>query len=78
MFRFRLRTLLIVLTLGPPLIALAWWYGKTAIGLMLLALLFCPDLLFLAGQGAWALFGWLSKASKRLDPDENRSPMPSR
>jgi len=26
--RYRLRTLLIVLALGPPLIALEWWYLK--------------------------------------------------
>ena len=26
--RYRLRTLLIVLTLGPPVIALEWWYWK--------------------------------------------------
>ena len=26
--RYRLRTLMIVLALGPPLIALEWWYWK--------------------------------------------------
>ena len=26
--RFQLRTLMIVLTLGPPVIALEWWYWK--------------------------------------------------
>lgn len=28
MLRYKLRTLLIVLALGPPLIAVAWWYGQ--------------------------------------------------
>ena len=44
--RYGLRTLLIVLALGPPAIALAWWYGRVAIGLFLLALLVCPELIF--------------------------------
>ena len=28
LMRFRLRTLMIVLALGPPAIALEWWYWK--------------------------------------------------
>jgi len=44
--RFRLRTLLILLAVGPPVIALAWWYGRVAIGVFLLALFFCPELIF--------------------------------
>ena len=44
--RYRLRTLLIVLALGPPLIALAWWYGKLVIGLVVFALIVCPQLVF--------------------------------
>ena len=27
--RFRLRTLLIVLALGPPVLALGWWYWQS-------------------------------------------------
>jgi hypothetical protein len=46
MMRFRLRTLLILLAIGPPLIALAWWYGKLAIGLLVFALIVCPQLVF--------------------------------
>jgi hypothetical protein len=42
--RFRLRTLLILLAVGPPLIALAWRYGKLAIGLLVFALIACPQL----------------------------------
>jgi hypothetical protein len=44
--RYRLRTLMIVLALGPPVIALAWWYGRVAIGVFLLAILVCPELIF--------------------------------
>jgi hypothetical protein len=35
--RFRLRTLLILMAMGPPLIALEWWYWKAS-SLALLAL----------------------------------------
>jgi hypothetical protein len=44
--RYSLRTLVIVLALGPPLIALAWWYGKLAVGLLVFALIVCPQLVF--------------------------------
>jgi len=44
--RFRLRTLLIVLALGPPLIAVAWWYGKAALVILVFALIVCPQLVF--------------------------------
>jgi hypothetical protein len=44
--RFRLRTLLIALALGPPVLALAWWYGRVAIGELLLVLLTLPALIF--------------------------------
>jgi len=38
MFRYKLRTLLILLAIGPPAIALEWWYLKES-SLALLALL---------------------------------------
>lgn len=57
--QFRLRTLLVVLAVGPAAIALAWWYGKAAVGLALLILLVCPQLYILAGQGVWELVAWL-------------------
>jgi hypothetical protein len=72
--RYRLRTLLIVLGLGPPVIALAWWYGKMAMGLLVVALLFCPDIFILAGQGAWALFSWLRPSKRPQGPDPHNRP----
>jgi hypothetical protein len=69
--RYRLRTLLIVLALGPPVIGLAWRYGKVALGLLALTLLFCPDLLILVGQGAWAHADWVRK-SKRAQREGTR------
>ena len=45
--QFRLRSLLIVLALGPPFIALVWWYWKTALVMYLLACLVCPELALL-------------------------------
>jgi hypothetical protein len=46
MFRFRLRTLLIVLAIGPPVIALAWWYGRLIIAVLVITLLVAPSLIF--------------------------------
>ena len=72
--RYRLRTLLIVLAFGPPAIALAWWYGKVAIALLVLALLFCPDQLILAGQGLWALVAWVRSRNRENQPaTDNRT-----
>jgi len=42
--RFRLRTLMIFVALGPPIIAVAWWYGKAALGILVFALIVCPQL----------------------------------
>jgi hypothetical protein len=69
--RYRLRTLLIVLALGPPLIALAWWYGKMALGLLLLTLLFCPDL-FAGGGLLRDLATWIWKRNRQRASDDNR------
>ncbi len=44
--RYRLRTLMIVLALGPMVIALAWWYGKLIIALLVITLLVSPSLIF--------------------------------
>jgi hypothetical protein len=33
--RYRLRTLLIVLALGPPVLAVCWWHRTVAAGLLL-------------------------------------------
>ena len=43
--RYRLRTLLILMAIGPPVIALTWWYGKATIGFLLLVIVFAPGLL---------------------------------
>jgi len=41
MFRYRLRTLLILTILGPPVLAWLWWLGVTpAVVAVLLAVLF--------------------------------------
>jgi fatty-acid desaturase len=55
--RYRLRTLMIVLALGPPIIALAWWYGRLAVGVLVLALIVFPELLIYAFAGLYHLFG---------------------
>jgi hypothetical protein len=55
--RYRLRTLLIVLTLVPPLLALAWWYGKMALGLLVLLVLCGGAGEVLVGvELAWTIF----------------------
>jgi len=41
--RYKLRTLMIVLAVGPPLLAAAWWYGKAALAILVLALIVCPQ-----------------------------------
>jgi hypothetical protein len=55
--RFRLRTLLVVLALGPPIIALGWWYGRLAVGVLALALIVFPELLIYAFGGLYLLIG---------------------
>ena len=44
--RFRLRTLMIVVAIGPPVIALAWWYGRWIIAVLVITLLVSPSLIF--------------------------------
>jgi hypothetical protein len=35
MRRYKLRTLLIVLAVGPPVLAVCWWHWTVALGLLL-------------------------------------------
>jgi hypothetical protein len=62
--RFRLRTLMIVLALGPPIIAVAWWYGKAALGILVLALIVCPQLVLELAMLLFYTFGHDRKDSK--------------
>ena len=55
--RYRLRTLLILMAVGPPIIALAWWYGRLAVGVLILALIVFPELLIYAFGGLYYLIG---------------------
>ncbi len=57
--RYRLRTLMIVLAVGPAVLALAWWYCKFAIGLFVLALIVCPAVIFDAAMLFCYSFGAL-------------------
>jgi hypothetical protein len=68
--RFRLRTLLIVLALGPPVIALAWWYWKVALDLLPLALLF-PYLILLSLARMFDALCQLIGVKPRGDSAEN-------
>jgi hypothetical protein len=44
MLRYKLRTLLILLAVGPPLLAVAWWFWEAALALVALALILEPAL----------------------------------
>jgi hypothetical protein len=74
--QFRLRTLLIVLAVGPPMLAGAWWAWATFQGLILLALIFVlPQFLYLVPP----LIDWLLGVKNRTkSPGENRSTLPDR
>ena len=67
--RFRLRTLMILLAVGAPVIALAWWYGRAALGIFLLTVIFCPELLF--GVFTYT-FGALCHFIGRLPEGDNK------
>ncbi|MDX1948052.1 MAG: hypothetical protein SFU86_21820 [Pirellulaceae bacterium] len=71
--RYRLRTLLILIAVGPPVIALAWWYGRAVIGVVVLAMIFCPEILF--GVFAYT-FGGLCHLIGRLPPPGPRKTPP--
>ena len=74
--QFRLRTLLIVLAIVPPLLAGAWWAWVTFQELLLLALIFVlPQFLYLVPP----LIDWLlGVKNQTVSPDENRSTLPDR
>src|SRR6185436_17904438 len=57
--RFRLRTLLIVLALGPPVSAGAWWFANAN---PVLALLLAIGLLAIVASLSW----WLDKPRDKL------------
>jgi hypothetical protein len=66
MLRYRLRTLLIVLALGPPLLAGAWWAIAPSLGYPLLVnALVVLWLSMVVGLGAVA---WLMTISRPLPP----------
>jgi hypothetical protein len=65
--RFCLRTLLIVLALGPPLIAAAWWYGKAAFVILVFALIVCPQLVLESAMLLFYTFGALPGGHDRKD-----------
>ena len=73
MLRYKLRTLLILLVVGPPLLAVAWWYFRRiplwVVALIAIAAL--PELLvaaFINGFGALChLIGRLPGGQDRKD-----------
>jgi hypothetical protein len=72
--QFRLRTLLIVLALGPPLLAGLWLSSET---IALVALTVIGFLLFvavLAGISVWCAICLAAVADKCIDLWDNRSP----
>ena len=69
--RFCLRTLLIVLALGPPVIALAWWYW-TEVALTLLALaVFHPYIVLLSLTRLYDAICQSMGIKPRGDPSED-------
>jgi len=54
--RYRLRTLMIVLALGPPAIALEWWYWKeSSLALLVLFVVSLCLILWLLNLILWVL-----------------------
>jgi predicted PurR-regulated permease PerM len=54
--RYRLRTLLVALTLGPPVLALEWWYWKeSSLALLVLLVVILSLILWLLNALVWAL-----------------------
>jgi hypothetical protein len=66
--RFRLRTLLIVLALGPPIVAVAWFYGRLVEGLVIWACLLG------AIPGLFALYYWMLLRSEAMSPETRGKP----
>ena len=70
--QYRLRTLLIVLAIGPPVIALAWWYGKIIIALLVITLLVAPSLIFDAVNLSYYSFRALRRLLGGSPRDESK------
>lgn len=64
--RYRLRTLLIVLAIGPPVLAVIWWYGRIVVGVSLLVT-FVVGLLILGFGGLFHLISRLHGGNDRKD-----------
>ncbi|HEY2413607.1 MAG TPA: hypothetical protein VGI40_15260 [Pirellulaceae bacterium] len=60
--RYHLRTLLIVLALGPPLLAVAWLYGSIVEALFIWACILG------AIPGLFALWYWMTCKSQAMEP----------
>jgi len=73
--RFRLRTLVIVLVVGPPLLAVAWLWGLAFVSIFLLFALYL-GLWFVLGLAVGALV----RAARRWvagSKDSGQSPIPA-
>jgi hypothetical protein len=71
--RFPLRTLLILLAVGPPILAVSWWYFRRIPGwvLVMVAIAVLPELVmatFIHGFGA--LCHWIGRLPGGHDPKE--------
>jgi hypothetical protein len=69
--RYSIRTLLVLMAIMPPMLAVGWWYWRPALSVLLLAIIFCPELPFaLLGYtfgGLCHLIGWLPVPRRRTD-----------
>lgn len=71
--RFRLRTLMIVLAIGPPLLAAVWWYWQAALAFIALAFILEPALFINAIIGIFCYtFGGLCHLIGRLPGGHDR------
>ena len=71
MFRYRLRTLLIVLALAPPVLAGLFWAGPTVVAIVLAFVAFVACL---AAIGVLCAMGLASIADAFIEPWEKRRP----
>ena len=78
--RYRLRTLMIVLTLGPPVIALEWWYLKeSSLALLVLLVVSVCLIVWLLDLTLWvlarlydALCRLIGVKSRRVPADDSK------